>query len=370
MAIRLFAPCFGTEELEALRPVFESGWVGLGPKTAEFEEKFAAFVGAKQAIGLNSCTAALDLAVRLLEIGHGDEVIVPTMTFVSSAHAVAYNLAQPVFADVDYQTLNIDPEDVRRRITRRTRAIMVVHFGGRPAEIDALREVAGPLPIIEDCAHATGAWYRGRHVGTFGAVGCFSFHAVKNLAMGDGGAIVLSDPDIAARARRLRWLGIDKSTWDRSGLAERYWWEYSVDEIGLKCHMNDIQAAIGLVQLAKLEAMNDRRRAVAAIYRERLGQIPGIELPAPDDEQHRSSWHVFHIKCERRNELSKHLASRGIDVGVHYKPIHTYSCYGNRPTLPVAERAFQRILTLPLHPRLSDADAHTVCDAIGEFYRG
>jgi perosamine synthetase len=367
--ISLFKPFFGEDEIEALRPIFSSGWIGLGPKTELFEQEFGAYVGTKYCVGLNSGTAALDLAVRLLGIGRGDEVIVPTVTFVSTAHAVAYNLAQPVFSDVAYDTLCIDPEDVAKRITRRTRAIMAVHYGGRAADIDRLRAVAGKIPIIEDAAHGTGAFYKGNHVGSLGAVGCFSFHAVKNLAMGDGGALALSDQEMAERARRLRWLGIDKNTWDRSNLGESYWWEYYVDEIGLKCHMNDMQAAIGLVQLKKLKAMNDRRREIVATYYDQLKGIEQVELPLPDDDTYRSSWHIFHIKCDRRNGLATHLSSKGITTGVHYKPIHLYSCYGNQPRLPASERAFDRILSLPLHPGLTDGDVRFVCESIKEFYR-
>ena len=366
--ISLFKPFFGEEELDALRPIFQSGWIGLGPKTALFEDKFAQYVGSDYCIGLNSCTAALDLSMRLLEIGQGDEVIVPPMTFVSTAHAVAYNLAQPVFADVQYSTLNIDPEDVAKRITRRTKAIIAVHYSGRAVDLDALRAISGNIPIIEDCAHAAGGFYKGRHVGTIGKIGCFSFHAVKNLAMGDGGALVLSEPELAERAKRLRWLGIDKNTWDRASIGESYWWEYYVDEIGLKCHMNDIQATLGLVQLAKLNAMNQRRREIVTKYFDQLRTVTDIELPESDNDVYRSSWHIFHIKCNERNGLSKFLAAQGISTGVHYKPIHLYSCYGNRPSLPVAEKAFNRILSLPLHPGMSDGDVYHICDSIKRFY--
>lgn len=366
--IQLFKPQLGSEELQALAEIFEKGWIGLGPKTKEFEDKFSNFTGTKHCIGLNSCTAALDLAVRLLDIGRNDEVIVPTMTFVSTAHAVAYNLAQPVFADVEPDTLAIDPQDVLKKITRRTKAIIAVHYAGRPANLTKLKEVAGTIPIIEDCAHATGSYYQGKHVGTSGKLSCFSFHAVKNLAMGDGGALCLGDDELAERCRRLRWLGIDKDTWDRSRVDEKYWWEYFVDEIGLKCHMNDIQAAIGLVQLRKLEQMNKRRKELSELYFRNLANIKEIELPKQDDQDYKSSWHIFHIKCKNRNALANKLSENGIITGVHYKPIHLYSCYGNRATLPVAEEAFTKILSLPLHPGLQDEEVIEVCQRIRHFY--
>ena len=250
--IQVFKPSMTQEEIDAVAEVLRSGWIGLGPKTAEFEKKFAEFVGTTYAVAVNSCTAALDLALKLLDVNHGHEVIVPTMTFVSTAHCVAYRLAMPVFADVDPHTLSMDLDDVRRKITSRTRAIIPVHYSGRPIDLDALKEIAGEIPIIEDCAHATGARYKGRSVGSIGDIGCFSFHAVKNLAMGDGGALTLNSEPWMQRSKRLRWLGIDKGTWDRTATDKSYWWQYFVDEIGLKCHLNDIAAAIGLVQLRRL----------------------------------------------------------------------------------------------------------------------
>ena len=270
----------GQEEIDAVAEVLRSGWIGLGPKTAEFEKRFSAYIGSAYAVGLNSCTAALDLSMKLLHIGPGDEVIVPTVTFVSTAHAVAYNLGAPIFADVRPDTLEIDPEDVRRKITKRTKAIVAVHYGGRPVDMDRLKEAAGGLPIIEDAAHAAGAVYKGKKCGALGFLSCFSFHAVKNLAMGDGGALLTDSKELMERAKRLRWLGIDKGTWDRTELDKSYWWEYVVDEIGLKCHMNDISAAIGLVQLEKLGRTNDRRRAIARLYFDGLGDIEEMTLPA------------------------------------------------------------------------------------------
>lgn len=366
--IQVFKPYYDEEEIKAVREVILSGWVGLGPKTAEFEEKFARFCGVKYCVGLNSGTAALDMALKLLGINHGDEVIVPTMTFVSTAHCVAYNLATPIFADIDAETLNIDIEDVARKITHRTKVVIAVHYGGRPVDMDKLEDAVGDIAIIEDCAHATGAKYKGRPVGGLGEIGCFSFHAVKNLAMGEGGAITLNNKEMAERARRLRWLGIDKGTWDRTALSKEYWWEYSVDEIGLKSHLNDLHAAIGLVQLEKLEKANRRRREIVDMYREGLKDVSEVEMPQGDGGDFVSSWHLCEIKTKRRDDLSVYLRENGINTGVHYKPIHLYKCYGNRPVLPVAERLFPKILTLPLYPSLTNKEVDKIIATLKKFY--
>lgn len=366
--IQVFKPDIGDEEISAVTEVLRSGWLGLGPKTADFERQFAAYVGTQAAVGVNSGTSALDLALRLLHISPGDEVIVPTFTFVSTAHVVTYNQATPIFADIDQDTLNISLEDVAGKITSRTRAILPVHYGGRPVDIDALREIADGIPVVEDCAHACGSSLRGRKAGNLGDAGCFSFHAVKNLTTGDGGALTLDDADLAARAKRLRWLGIDKGTWDRTELDRSYWWEYSVDEVGLKCHMNDIAAALGLVQLARLDAMNRRRKQIADFYTTALADVPEIRTPPPDDPGSSSSWHIYCIQCERRNDLSVWLQERGIATGVHYKPIHTYRCYGDQRPLETAERVFPYVLTLPMYPGLTESEMDQVISGITTFY--
>jgi perosamine synthetase len=235
--------------------------------------------------------------------------------------------------------------------------------------MDALRAVAVDIPLIEDCAHATGARYRGIPVGGLGAIGCFSFHAVKNLAMGDGGALTMNDPEWCERARRLRWLGIDKGTWDRTVLDQSYWWQYQVDEIGLKCHMNDIAASIGLVQLDKLPRTNCRRKEIVQKYLQGLADVAELELPLPDDEVFQSAWHLFHIKCAQRDALSVYLRDHGIATGVHYAPIHLYRCYGDPPSLEQAESLGRRLLTLPLYPDLTDNQVALVIEKIRAFYR-
>ena len=368
MMIEVFRPNMGDEEVAEVSSVLRSGWIGLGPKTAEFEKRFAAFSGTGYCVGLSSGTAALDMAMKLLEVNHGHEVIVPTMTFVSTAHAVCSNLATPIFVDVDPVTMNLDIEDVERKISPRTRAIIPVHYGGRPVDMDALRQIAGDIPIVEDCAHAAGSRYMGKPVGGLGDIGCFSFHAVKNLAMGDGGAITMNHHAWYERAKKLRWLGIDKGTWDRTEMDRSYWWEYQVEEIGLKCHMNDISASIGLVQLKKLPKMNARRRDIVRMYMEGLGDIEQVELPPQDDDQYESSWHIFHIKCESRDELSIFLQENKINTGVHYKPIHVYPCYGNRTYLKTAEALFKCILSLPMYPSLTDGQVEYVIEKIRQFY--
>ncbi len=373
--INLFRPVLGDEELEAIRKTFSGGWLGLGPTTALFESEFASFIGVPYAVATNSCTAALDLAMRLLGIGPGDEVIVPTITFVSTAHAVAYNGARPVFCDVDPATLLLDTESVMGRVTNSTKAVVVVHYGGRMADVVALRERLDgdgheDISIVEDCAHACGSQLDGRMAGSVGDIGCFSFQAVKNLVTGDGGMLTIANKDFADRAKRLRWLGIDKGTWDRSDVDRSYWWEYNVDEIGLKCHMNDIQAAIGRVQLRKLASGNHRRAEISRAYELQLSLFREkglMELPPGDGDLSFSSWHLYPIKISNRDDLAVFMESHGISTGVHYKPIHLYQCYGYQPSLPNAETAWKLLLSLPMHLGLSDDDVKRVCGVIAEF---
>lgn len=371
--IPVFKPCYDERELEAVREVFESGWIGLGPKTRKFEERFAAFLRVPHAVAVNSATAALHLALKVADV-EGGEVITTPMTFVSSNHAILYNNAIPVFADIELDTLNIDPEDVRRKVTPRTRAIAVVHYGGHSCQMDSILDTAQEygLKVIEDAAHACGGQYRGQMLGTVGDFGCFSFHAVKNLATGDGGMITTRDAEADARLRKLRWLGISRGTWDRVE-SRGYSWEYNVEEIGLKCHMNDITAAIGLVQLAKLEHTNGRRRYLAERYTRLLAGIEWLQTPV-EKKYTRSAWHNYVIKVADpadRDPLMEHLKARGISTGMHYIPNHLYQMY--RPyvneALPVTENVWKRLITLPLFPDLTDKQQSEIVAAIKAYRR-
>jgi perosamine synthetase len=291
------------------------------------------------------------------------------MTFVSTNHAILYNNATPVFADIEPDTLNVDFESIERNVTDRTRAIIVVHYGGHACDMDPILELADAcgVPVVEDTAHGCGGTYKGRTLGSLGTMGCFSFHAVKNLATGDGGMVTLSDEEMDAALRRLRWCGIDKDTWDRSEVDQKYSWYYTVRELGYKYHMNDITAAIGMVQLEKLDQANARRQEVAAYYDERFADLGWLETPVEKDYA-QSARHNYVVKLDRRDALIDFLRERRISAGVHYIPNHLYAMYREfRADVPVTERVWTRLVTLPLYPGMSDGDAERVVEAVRDF---
>lgn len=370
--IQLFKPWFGEAEHAALRQPLETGWVGPGPKVKEFEQRFAQYVGVKHAIALNSATSALHLAMVVSEV-KDREVLTTPMTFVSTNHAILHAGGRPVFCDVEPGTLNIDPAEVERRITPRTRALMVVHYAGHPCAMDELGALARRhgLALIEDAAQACGGIYRGRQLGSIGEIGCFSFESKKNLSTGDGGMFTTNDDAVAERVRKLRWMGISRSTWDRfnNGSPARAW-EYEVEEVGFKYGMNDLAAALGLVQLDKLERANAMRRQVVARYREALAGLRGIELL----DQHsygQSAHYAMIIKADQRDALCDFLAARDIESAVHFYPNHLLPIYQPyAASLPVVEAQWQRILTIPLYPHLAAGDQERVIAGIRDFAAG
>jgi len=352
--IALFKPVISDEAIEAVGKVMHSGWLGLGPKTAEFEQVFAAYVGNRYCVGLNSCSAALHLALRILDLPEGSEVITTPITFVSTNLAILYERCTPVFADVHLDTGTIDVESAASKISGRTKAIMAVHLGGYPCDLDELYALArsNGIAVIEDCAHACGAVYKGKRIGSHGELHAFSFQAVKNLPMGEGGALVVSEEKLDVRLRRLRWMGIDKDTFLRTRGAV-YNWNYDVTELGFKYHMNDIHAAIGLAQLRRLDADNARRSEIATRYRRGLVGAPGVRLLRQSNDR-MSSNHLFCILVENRDSLVLKLKSAGIETSVHYRRNDLYPMFRRDDSLINAEQFWQSVLSLPLHLLLTD----------------
>lgn len=368
--IQVFKPSYNEEELEALREPFKTGWIGLGPKTREFEDKFAGYIGVKHAIGLNSCSAALHLALKVLNIEKG-EVITTPMTFVSTNHAILYNNCRPVFADIEKDTLNINPDEIKKLVSTKTKAIVVVHYGGHSCDMDPILEIAGKkgLYVIEDVAHGCGGEYKGKKLGSIGDIGCFSFHAVKNLACGDGGMMTTSKTEYNSLLRELRWLGINKDTWSRSEIDKKYSWFYTVKEIGFKYHMNDIIACIGLVQMKKLEAANRRRRQIVQKYNAEFSKLGWLDAPV-EKSYTKSALHnyVVKVKAAKRDRFIEWLAGKGVSTSVHYFPNHLYDIY--KPfyrKLRVAESVWKKIVTLPLYPDMTENDIETVIDSVKSF---
>lgn len=366
----------GQAEIDAVAKVIRSGWIGLGPETEKFEKKFSRFVDAKYSVAVNSATAALHLSLLALGIGKGDEVLVPSLTFVSDAHAVLYVGAKPVFVDIDEATLCMDPKDLEKKITKNSKAVIPVDFGGHPVDLDLIKEIARKykLTVIEDASHACGSKYKGKMIGGLSDLTCFSFHAVKNLATGDGGMVTTNNKNLADSIRRLRWVGIDKATWEREEKVlskdyRQYGWYYDVVELGYKYHMNDLTAAIGLVQLKKLKKANCRRELLAKRYDDSFCQLKWMKTPVIKDWAE-SARHNYVIKTKYRDKLNLFLKDRLISSGVHYMPIHYHKFYrqsGYLADVPITERIWKTLLTLPLYPTLSLRDQDGVIGAILEF---
>jgi len=366
--IPVFRPKMNKKEiLPELEKIFDSGWIGLGPKTKEFEERFANYIGVKYAIGVNSATAALHLANCVLGIKEGDEVIVPSITFVSTALAPLYCGATPTFVDIEEDTLCISPEDIERKITKNTKALIPVHYGGHACRMDEIMKISNKynLWVIEDVAHGCGGKYKNTMLGSIGIIGCFSFHAVKNITTGDGGMITTNDEGLYKELQKIRWVGIDRGTWDRSE-NRGYSWQYSVNRLGFKYHMNDIVAVIGLAQLKVLDEHNLIRKKYAKKYDKSFKDIAWIKIPVEKNYAY-SAHHNYVIRVPMRNELNEYLQSKGISTGVHYEPIHRFKVFGNRKKdLQVTESVWSNLLTLPLYPGMTEDEFEKV---VGEIIR-
>jgi len=353
----------------------------MGPKTIEFEKSFKEYIGSRNAVSMNSCTACLHLALKVIDLKEGDEVIVPAVTFTATAEVISYFRAVPVLVDVDNLTCNIDVTKIEEKITERTKAIIPVHYGGQPCDMDEISVIAKRhnLFVIEDAAHAIPARYRGRLIGTIGDITCFSFYATKTLATGEGGMATTENEEWAERMKILRLHGISKDAWKR--YSKEGSWFYEVVDAGYKYNMTDIQAALGLAQLRKVEWMWRRRSEIAAGYTESLRGYQEISLPSvkPDRE---SAWHLYPIRlnpgqfaCGREIFIER-LKDRGVSTSVHFIPLYRHPYYRDTfafdaAEFPVSEQIFASTVSLPLYPGMADEEvrwvAASVAEVIGQF---
>ena len=371
-----FSPPSITEaEIEAVVDTLRSDWITTGPKTRQFEQDFAEYIGAEAALALNSCTAGLHLALVTLGIGPGDAVITTPMTFCSSVNVIEHVGATPVLTDIEPETLTLDPKQVGEAVTSRTKAIMPVHYSGHPVDMDPLLELAEVhnLHIIEDAAHALPATYKDRTIGSIGQFTALSFYATKNLTTAEGGMLTAS-PEHTEKARGLGLHGMSHDAWQRYD-SEGSWY-YEVIAPGFKYNMTDIQAALGLVQLSRLGQMQERRREVVRQYNTAFSQIDALQIPVErTDVQH--AWHLYVLRLNLaklsidRAQFIEELKARNIGTSVHFIPIHLHphyrDKYGWKPKdFPVAYEEYQRVVSLPLHPGLTDEDVQDVIKAVTE----
>jgi len=372
--VPFYRPDIGEQELAAVAETLRSGWLTIGPRTHEFEEAFARAVNAPYAVAVSSCTAALHLGLDALDLKPDDEVITSTLTFTATGASIVHAGGRLVLADVTADTLNLDPADVARKITPRTRAIVPVHFAGHPAPMEELLAIARQhrLTVLEDAAHAIPASYRGQPIGSIGDMTAFSFYATKNLTTGEGGMLTLSDGSLAERLQTRRLHGMSRDAWRRySGEGS---WRYDVAYPGFKYNMTDVAAAMGLVQLQRLPALHRRRQRLAALYTELLGDVPELQLPATRaDVGH--AWHLYVVRLQldrlrlSRDAVIEALKAAGIGTSVHFIPLHLLSYYrdtfGYRPSdFPIASAAADAIISVPLFTLMADDDVVYVAAAL------
>lgn len=369
-----FAPPFiSGEEIEEVSDTLSSDWITTGPKTRLFESRFAEFLGVAEALAVNSCTAGLHLALVVLGVGPGDEVITTPMTFCATVNVIEHVGARPVLVDVEPDTLNISPDLLERALTPKTKCIMPVHYAGHPCEMDAITGVARShsLFIVEDAAHALPAKYKDRMIGSAGNLTAFSFYATKNLTTAEGGMLT-GDPDLLEKTRMLSLHGMSRDAWKRYGKEGS--WYYEVVYPGFKYNMTDIQASLGLHQLKKLPGFQERRKQIAARYDEAFTRYPYFEIPGrrPHVEH---AWHLYVLRLNLetlridRNRFIDELHARNIGTSVHFIPIHLHPYYrdkyGYRPEdFPVTYSNYLRMISLPIYPRMSDRDVEDVIEAV------
>ena len=367
-------PSIGEEEIAEVVDVLRSGWLTSGPKVRRFEEAFAAYVGAQHAVAVNSCTAALHLALEAIGLGAGDEVILPTYTFAATGEVVAHLAARPVLADCRPDTLNIDAGTVAPLITQRTKAIIPVHIAGQPCDMDPIMELARAhrLHVIEDAAHALPATYKGKMIGTVGDLTAFSFYATKPITTGEGGMITTERDEYAARMRRMSLHGLSGDAWNRH--SDKGQWQYEILDFGFKYNLTDLAAALGIQQLKRSDDFYKRRREIAWMYGEGFSDLEACAIPREADYG-THAWHLYILElnlpalAKGRDEVIRSLGQKGIGTSVHFIPLHLHPVYqrsfGYRlGAYPIAERAFERAISLPIYPGMTDDNVGRVVEAV------
>ena len=361
--IRMFVPHVSEEAIARVADTLRSGWIGEGPVVKAFEEKFKEIIGTPYPVAVNSGTSALSLAVVMAGVKCGDEVITTAQTMMATSHVIIAQQAKPVFADIQYMMGNIDPNDIEHRISEKTKAILVVQWGGYPCDIDEIHEIAAKyrLPVIEDAAHALGAQYKGKPIGSISPFTCFSFQAIKHITTGDGGMLCLLDKDRYEEAKRRRWYGIDRERRKPSILGEAEW---NVKENGYKYHMNDIAGSLGLEHIKEVKGILSRRATIANRYRKELRNITGIRLFENKEDRFSANW-LFSIHVERREDFARAMKERGVEVSVVHLRIDTNDVFGGiRNDLPELERFTATHISIPVHDRLTDEDVDYVIKSI------
>lgn len=367
-------PSISEEEIQAVCEVLRSGWIATGPRTADFEEAFAEYVGCREAVALSSATAGMHLLLHALDVGAGDEVVTPSMTWVSTVNLIVLRGARPVFADIDRDTMMVTEESVRTCLSTRTRVIIPVHFAGAAAPMEPLRRLAAEQGVFlsEDAAHALGTEYRGERIGLKGTT-LFSFHPIKNITTGEGGMFCSDDASLAARIRRLKFHGLGVDAYDRHTQSRAP--QAQVVEPGYKYNMTDISAALGLAQLSRVDAFNRKRAELASYYRERLAAVEEI-LPLSDPAyEMKHAWHLFVVRLDTeragmgREDFMARLKERNIGTGIHFLAVHLQKYYreemGMMPSmLPNTEWNSERVCSLPLFPDMTPDDVDDVVEAV------
>jgi len=363
--INVFGSSVGEEELKNVSESIRNQWMGMGPKTAEFEKRMSERLAPYKFMLTDSGSNSLYLALTLLKLPAGSEVILPSFTWVSCAQAVILAGCVPVFCDVDLQTQNLTVDTIKPCITEKTSAIMIVHYAGLPVDTDPIKELG--YPIIEDAAHAVDSVYKGRRCGTLGTVSAFSFDAVKNLSMGEGGGVASENSEYMTRARILRYCGIGKSGFEASTHGKEKWWEYNISEAFIKMNPSDIAAGIGLAQLEKLDKLQAYRKKIWDLYQEEFRNIDWISTPSDAKEGDQHSYFTYFIRVPERNRFAQYLLDAGIYTTLRYHPLHMNALYKSGKTLPNCEKLNEEGLNIPLHPSLSMENAEYIIDTIKKF---